>query len=497
MLNRIEKVFVKESQNIAFCIQNTKYTYNIFGQYVLAIRKKIKAKPPTTGLIGLIGYNNIETYASILAIWMEGYAFVPISTESPKVRNDTVMKLAESDCILTCRKEGTTLFKQVNYNFIYTNDIILENEKLSFPAFNQNQLACILFTSGSTGIPKGVPYTFNNINTSLDSFFALGYQLSNQDRFLQMFDLTFDMSMLSYLTAWCLGASVYTIKENSIRYLAVIEVLQNEKITVAIMVPSTITFLSPYLNEVNLPAIRYSMLGGEPLLINMAKKWLNAIPNAELINLSGPCETTMASVAYNVNRDFALNKSHNNILAFGRPWKNTQVIIVDENLNEVATNEIGELCFSGENVMSGYWQLPALNKQIFFDKEINYELQRFYRSGDLAYIDEDGDLYSCGRKDFQYKIKGYKVELGEIEALYKQKTGKNAVAIVNTLENNQMEIYLFIEENEIDSKPIMQFLKDKLPNYMIPKSIISIAQLPTTISGKVDRKKLLETLNAI
>ena len=179
----------------------------------------------------------------------------------------------------------------------------------------------MLFTSGSTGVPKGVPYTSQNINSTLDSFFALGYSLSENDRFLQMFELTFDMSMLSYLPAWCIGASVHTLDNSGIKYLNAVRVMQEQDISVVTMVPSTLQLLKPYFPQIKLPAIRYCQLGGEPLYADIAELWMTCIPNAQLINISGPCETTMACMSYTLNRDFSKNKSHKDILAFGTHGK--------------------------------------------------------------------------------------------------------------------------------------------------------------------------------
>ena len=146
--------------------------------------------------------------------------------------------------------------------------------------------------------------------------------------------------------------------------------------------------------------------------------------------------------------------------------------------------------------MEGYWQMPDKNAGLFFEKIIEVKKYRFYKSGDLAFQDEEGTLYSCGRKDQQYKIQGYKVELGDIEqharALLKK---QNVAATVIKNEKGILEIHLFVEGNEIDSEPIQEYLKQRLPVYMLPKEIHEIDSLPLTVSGKLDRKRLVDLIN--
>lgn len=142
---------------------------------------------------------------------------------------------------------------------------------------------------------------------------------------------------------------------------------------------------------------------------------MDCIPNAKVINISGPCETTMACMGYLLDRTFSNNKAHKNILAFGSPWKNTTVLLLNEKDEEVKPGEEGELCFAGDHVMKGYWKMPEKNAQVFFEREVAEKKLRFYRTGDMAFQDKDGTYFSTGRKDKQYKIQGYKVELGDIE----------------------------------------------------------------------------------
>ena len=489
MLEKIKSSFTQNATKIAFYIKNEAYTYASLGEELSKIRLLLQKKKPDTHFIGVLAHDDLQTYASILALWMEGYAFVPLSTKSPLYRNLTVMNLVDSDFVLSSKTESKNI--AANWTILSTHNLRETNSDLKFKMPAQDDIICMLFTSGSTGIPKGVPYTLRNINCSLDAFFALGYDLDEKDRFLQMFELSFDMSLLSYLPAWCIGAAVCTVPETKIKYLSVIKVMQEREVSFAAMVPATLNFLKAYFDQIQLEKLKYSVLGGEAFYVTLAAAWAKCIPNARIINISGPCETTMACVSYELDKGFAKNKSHQEILAFGRPWKNTVTILVDENLEEVLQGEVGELCFSGKHVMQGYWKMPERNKEVFFEKEIREKKHRFYRSGDMAFQDEEGIYYSCGRKDHQYKVQGYKVELGEIEMLTRRLTKtEQVVAIVAKNGKDILEIHLFVQENTYDSNAIMDFLKKKLPHYMQPSSITILKKLPQNISGKIDRQVL-------
>ena len=490
MLEQIKNTFQKHSAKIAFCIRNQSYSYADLLLYVNGIRNLLQKERPQSHFIGLAGFDDLETYAAILALWAEGYAFVPLSSNSPLERNEEILRQVETTYVLSSRVSTDTLVKTAK--IILTKDIVgKEAEYSDLSNWKADEIMCMIFTSGSTGVPKGVPYSLGNINTTLDAFFALGYDLSEKDRFLQMFEFTFDLSLISYLPAWCLGAAIYPINHKQVKYLAAYQVLQQHAITFATMVPSTLQFLKPYFAQASLPDLRYCLLAGEPFYTDLAEAWMRCVPNAKVINGSGPCETTMVCVGYDLSRNLAENKSHNNVLAFGKPWKNTTTIIVNEQLEEVPVGEEGELCFAGGNVMQGYWKLPEKNANLFFNKTIDGVSHRFYKSGDMAFIDESGILYSCGRKDQQYKIQGYKVELGDLERHARDfLVNKHVASTVVKNEKDILEIHLFVEGGIENENELATYLSGQLPVYMLPKGIHTIVRLPLTQSGKLDRKQL-------
>lgn len=480
---------IKYSERNAFSINDTFYTYNEFKNYVASYGinlRKILGNDEL--LVGVLTHNDIETYAILFALIFSGYGFVPLNPKNPVERNNSIVGQADIKHIFSS-------VSYEEYGTINTKNIPVSENTINLPEIDEEKVLCILFTSGSTGIPKGVPYTKRNIDSTLDAFFHLGYNLNEEDKFLQMFEFSFDMSLLSYLPALCIGACVYTVPEDEIKYLAAYKVMDKYNITFAAMVPSTLVFLRPYFYDIKLEKVKYSLLGGEPFYVDIAKEWSECLPNALVVNISGPTETTMACMGYNLSRDFSKNKSLNDVLAFGKPWKNTTAIVVDENNKVVPVGVEGELCFEGDNVMKGYWKMSEINNNVFFRKNINGNEVIFYKTGDMAKLDEEGDFYSCGRKDFQYKIQGYKVEIGEIEKHVRDFTKLvNVAAVVYSNNSDVLEIHLYLEKYKGDKDDVIKYLKKKVPSYMLPSGITILNAFPTNMNGKIDRKKLIEIL---
>jgi acyl-CoA synthetase (AMP-forming)/AMP-acid ligase II len=239
-----------------------------------------------------------------------------------------------------------------------------------------------------------------------------------------------------------------------------------------------------------MPFVRYNYIGGEPLPLELAEAWFDCVPNALISNVYAPSEATMLCMGYNLSRNKKENRAHNGIVPFGTPWKNTTTIIVNEKLQVVKEGETGELCFAGNNVMSGYLNKPSHNKKVLFDKEVDGMVRRFYRSGDMAFLKE-GIYYTCGRIDLQVKIQGHKVELEEIE--YESRKilqNPDIYALTGKTPKGTQEIYLVIKSAEKDEILLREKLAEKLAPYMIPGSIKFVDQLAYNDNGKIDRGAL-------
>ncbi|WP_203258675.1 AMP-binding protein [Hyunsoonleella ulvae] len=490
-LDRLVDSFTKHSDKQALCIDSKFYTYKELMDCVLHIRYIINNKiNEENKLIGLIANDDLETYATIFALWFEGKAYIPINPDAPVKRNNEILK--KIDCV--------TVFDS-SKNSDYINNYKIINIKSHEPsetlgkikAFNyyQNNIAYILFTSGSTGTPKGIPIRFYNLNALLTALYNdKEYKINSSDKCLQMYDLTFDASLTAFMPAILAGACVYTVPPKSIKYFQIFKLLKQYDLTVLKMVPSIIYYLRPYFNEIDAKSVRYCVFGGGKLYDNILREWTKCIPNSTIYNHYGPTECTVCSTYYTFNPNEY--KTHAGVLSVGKPLDGFDFLIVDEENNEQPKGNHGELCLAGNQVTTGYWKNNELNAKAFFNAKDNLgQIKRFYKTGDICYIDNNGDLMYVERKDFQVKIRGFRVELGEIEHQIKAFIKDRNISVIDVNNNNgNNELALVMEGKNIDTNVIIEFLQDKLPNYMIPSQFHFVDKLPHNTNGKLDRKQL-------
>lgn len=493
MFNQISRSFEEFSGANSFCINNAFYTYKDFGKRINGIISIIKTNPSQN--VGIIIYDDIETYASILAVLFAGKTYVPLNPHNPAERNFNITQQAEIGLILTSRFEDieNAVVKSDIFQLVATNNILSEEYRLKTPEIFPGQNAYILFTSGSTGIPKGVPIQIKNLVSFAEAFFALGYEINEKDRFLQMFDLTFDLSIMSYLIPLCVGACVYTVPAGEIKFTAAYSILEEHQISVALMVPSILSFLRKYFDEIRLENMRYSLFCGEALFSDLTAEWAECVPNALVQNVYGPTEATIFCLTYDWKRS-EKNKENNGIVCIGKPMKNIIAVIVDETLAPVANGTFGELCLSGGQLTAGYLKNPEKNKEAFFKISVDGNENIFYRTGDICCKDTDGDFLYSGRLDNQVKIQGFRVELSEIEHFAREYVKSNVVALTSQNANGNVIISLFVE-NFQQTNELHDYLKNKLPPYMIPAEILQIKNFPLNINGKIDRKALQKLLS--
>lgn len=490
ILNQIVESVNKYPNHNAFCMGKINTSYREFGEAVSAIRRQIKAQNSAQNNVGVVLNDDFLTYSALIAVWFEGKAYVPINPELPDERNSSIIEQSEIGILLN---SGMSVLQRlgsssplIEINTAEPNDGAMD---LSITPVDDQELAYILFTSGSTGVPKGVPISRMNVAQFMEGVADMKMQFSPEDKFLQMFDLTFDLSVWSFLQPLCVGASLFPIPHGEIKYMAAYEIIEEQEITVALMVPSVLNFLRPYFEDLNFKKMRYSLFCGEALYGDVVKEWTAIVPNSQVYNVYGPTEATIFCSQYEIPRHREIVCA-NGIVNIGIPLTHTELIIVDEHLRPTSALEPGELCIGGLQITPGYIHNESLNQSAFFE----IEGRRFYRSGDICFVNETGHLMYSGRLDSQIKIQGFRVELSEIEfqaRLVVEPYGVAAVAIAD--DKGVYEIHLFVNNPNVDVRETTALLKQKLPAYMIPKQIHGIETFPLNVNGKIDRK-LLKTM---
>lgn len=486
ILNPVLSSIYKYQDRNAFCIDETFYTYEQFGQSIAKIRMSLLERKFNNTKVGLVINDDLETYASIFALWLEGCCYVPLHPDWPIER-----------CLDICGQVGIDLILDSSKETRYDSSLVLNTSNLTIDkskAFDylvpregvlDEELAYILFTSGSTGQPKGVQLSRKNLASFINSFFEI-YSLCKEDRCLQCFELTFDLSIISYLVPLIRSACVYVVSSIGVKYIQIGSLIEEERLTFALLAPSTIKLLQPYFDEIDCSSLKYSLFCGEVLHLDITNEWSRCAYNAVIDNVYGPTEDTIWCSTYRYNRD-GETKSYNGVISIGKPMKNSMMEIFDETGNICQIGKLGELCLSGDQLTQGYLNNPEKNKESFFIKDG----VRWYRSGDLCFKDKDGDIMYSGRLDHQAKIQGFRVELGEIE-FHAREFLKDINAVCIAFENDKglTEIAMLLESEEFDSSDLIAYMRTKMPSYMIPSRLLFVPTFPLNSNDKIDKVKL-------
>lgn len=496
ILQKIQEGIQSYPEHNAFFIQGQYYTYRELEIKIAGIVDAIQTfTTERNQCIGIIEADNIETYASLLAVLFSGNTYVILNPHNPLERNQSILESTNIDLVLASKKENSQLHNGCK-NLIITSNLKIDSSlHLGLCKISNESLAYIIFTSGSTGIPKGVPISHKNLNAFYKAYSNLGFQLSSDDRMLQMFDLCFDVSVVSTLYPLSIGACVYTVAQDGVKYTQVYELLEDEELTFATIAPSLLSYLKPYFDEIHLPKLKYLGVTAEASNWDLLSEFMPCCPNAQLINLYGPTEGTIYCTSYLVNPSKV--NTYNGMLAIGSPFKNMDAKIVDDNLNECPIGEKGELIISGDQIMDGYWNSPEKTEEVLLELVQDQKTVKYYRTGDLCYWGEDACIYYCGRKDYQVQIQGFRVELNEIEHIVRQYHSKgNNVVIATTNALGNQELHLFLENFQGEEMELNSFLENKLPTYMCPKQIHTVDTMPLNTSGKTDRKQLTNLIKS-
>ncbi len=468
----------------ALFINERHYTYSELMQLATAIYLKIN-KSKQYKQIGVYCTHDVFSYAALLAVSMYGAAYVPLNPLFPIARTTSSIKECELEIILSAQALPAYTDESTQVVVCSTLDNSVSS-KISVPEqISDNEYAYILFTSGSTGKPKGVPVSKKNTEAFF-KFFLSNYTFNETDKFLQPYELTFDVSVFAMFMPWFVGACCYAVPQEGIKYLNIVKTLQQHKITVCSMVPTVLPYIEKYLHQLQLPDLRYSFFSGDALYQDLAVKWKACFPNGELHNFYGPTETTIVCTRYVWEENKSKAESLHNIVPLGLPFKGMEHLLVDEENKPVQENETGELCFSGDQVIPAY--LHQSNEESFFA----FDNKRYYKTGDMASLNKNGNLVFHGRKDTQVKINGYRVELAEVEHAIAGITSTNCVVLLQKDTKGFNCLIAFIDK-AYPEKQLMEELEKRLPEYMLPKKIITLTAWPLSVNGKIDKRRLVES----
>jgi non-ribosomal peptide synthetase component F len=326
-------------------------------------------------------------------------------------------------------------------------------------------------------------------------YMADRYGITEEDRFSQTFDMTFDLSAFDMFVAWARGACVCC--PSSAALINPGTFIGKSGLTVWFSVPSVGVFMKRLgsLKQDRYPTLRWSLFCGEPLPSAVAQAWARAAPRSTVENLYGPTEVTIACMQYRWDEERSPGESTGGVVPIGEPFPGMAAMVVGETLAPVAPGESGELLMSGPQVTPGYWQDREKTAAAFVIPPGCTEIH--YRTGDLVRRPRSGEpMQYLGRLDHQIKIQGHRVELGEIEVALREESGVDSVVALGwpRTESGAGGIVAFLGHTGLDSPDLLARVARRLPAYMVPRRIIQKESLPLNVNGKIDRKALLSLL---
>ena len=484
-----EKTSEENKDKVCIKANDEEITFADFKKYAEKIDSRVReiTKQEKT-VIAVICERSFEMYGAVYGIIRGGNAYLPIDPNYPQDRIDYILENSNAKAVIVqdkfCGLAGKVPCIDATAVFD-SNEEVEETKVLALP----EDTAYVIYTSGSTGNPKGAKISHKSaINRILwmDDF----YPLEEDDVILQKTPYTFDVSVWE-LFWWGITGRVLCASKPDEHFLPakILEETEKNKVTHLHFVPSVFDLFLTYLEnnpeeQDKFNSVKYVFLSGEALTANHIKRFYNTYDynKVKLHNLYGPTECAV-DVSY-----YACTPTDVDPVPIGKPIYNTQLYIVDKYLNPTPIGVIGELCIAGVNVGQGYLNSPELTAEKFIDNPFGEG--KLYKTGDLAYWRDDGNIVFCGRIDGQVKLNGQRVEIGEIESVINDINGVSSVAVIVKKINNRDILVAFYSGEKDCNEAIKDICADKLPKYMVPGVIQRLEEMPLNPSGKLDRKAL-------
>jgi len=502
LVNLFEQQVKKNPEKLSIVSDNWKYSFRELDAYANRVSYGIVQEEVQSNRrhkrISLCFSQGCDMIAAMVGVLKSGNGYVPIDPNYPDSRIIHIIMNSESQLVLTDNQNyGKTLelkkiLKEehsVDINVLNIETMELEDDEglqgIQREPSDDEQLGYILYTSGSTGVPKGVMQTQENVAHFIKNYIKT-LDITDRDRLTLFSTYCHDASVMDIYSALLSGATLYIKDLKALKSMAgLTRMLNRNQITIWHSVPTVYrTYLRDTINDKVVDSVKYVVLGGEEVIAYDVQNFKSRFPKSALYNLYGQTESS-----YN-SGELIESAEYTEDLTIGEVVEDTEILLLNEDGEEVDTFDTGEIVIVNGGISPGYWKNEALTEEVFYDES---EDERFYFTGDLGKMLPDGKIMFMGRKDNQIKLRGYRIDLGEIETHILNQENVAEAAVVSR-EDEEFEKYLVafvVPKNGSCSDRLRVNLGSKLPDYMLPAHFIELESLPRTTTGKLNRKELV------
>ncbi len=494
ILDRFELSVKKYPDKEAVTDEQSSMTYNELMDSAKRIGSRLSEFTDKGKPIPVFIEKSVKTLAAIYGVIYSGCFYVPISKEQPDQRLMDILKTTAAKTVIT-DEDGAKRLEENQYegNVLKIDELLkasVNDTKLADirSCCSKDDLLYVIFTSGSTGKPKGIAVSQDAVVKFINHFTET-FNMSEKDRFGNQAPFDFDVSVKDIYSSCFTGGTLVIIPKGLfVSPARLLDYICDKKATTLIWAVPALCIISAMKGfDYRIPEnVNKVLFSGQAMSVCQLTKWQQALPEAMFVNLYGPTEITCNCTYYIAHRVYNQDEK----LPLGEALPGRHIVLMDDEMNVITDENVsGEICVYGESISEGYYGNESETNKRFVKYNCNGKVVRMYKTGDLAYYGENHLLYFSGRKDFQIKHMGHRIELEEIEhamtgirgveegcCVYEKEAGK-IIAFYNGLK----------EHRELHKQ-----LKEALPNYMIPNKYVQIEQMPLTKNGKIDRKYLLD-----
>lgn len=479
----------------AYADENKEITFSELWAQARAIASELTQRGLFKKPVAIFLEKGVDVLVSFMGAAYSCNFYSPIDVDMPGSRVNKILEVLEPAVVIT-----TGTLREVFSAYDYKGELLLLEEVLVSDVQDDaleaargkgidTDLLYVLFTSGSTGVPKGVTINHRAVIDYID-WVTETFDITEKDSFGNQAPFYFDNSILDIYSTLKTGATTYIIPKTLFAQpVLLLEYLKEKKINTIFWVPSALIVvakLKAFKNVDLSDTLRRVLFCGEVMPNKQLNVWRRFLPDVQYANLYGPTEITDACTYYIVDREF----SDEEPLPIGFPMPNTDILVLNEENEPVTGEEPGELCVRGTSLSMGYYKNPEKTKEAFVQNPLNQAVpELIYRTGDVVKYNERGEIIYLSRKDFQIKHMGHRIELGEIE------TAVSSLPEISLncclYDEKRQKIVLFIEE-ELEKAYINEKISHLVPEYMLPNKVVRVEKMPINANGKIDRVKLKE-----